>query len=554
MATAASSLATTLSRSSTGKVPIILVYSTGRAHFDRLARVFSDADSLCSLFPVFDDAGFSEALSSAYRFDAFVVMLDLGVDITRRALQSVQQACPNAAQFILSGARSAEQVAADVAAPEADIIPDANLAALPYVVQNIMRERHTTQRVQLALTEQEQIFALLADHIEDALWVCNATANQILYLSPAFKRIWGVDEQELYDNAHAWLDYVHPADRGEYIRVFRENALLGRPFVNEYRIQRPDGQTRVIRDRGYPIIDVNGRFDRIGGIMHDVTEERLVQQETRLSQRLEAVGQLAAGIAHEINTPAQFIGDNLRFAREGVAAMLGLHEHLERMARGEEPADEMRVAELLDAADYEFLRHDLPLAIDQSLDGIDRVATIVRAMKEFSHPGADLPEPVDLNEVARSAVTVTRNEWKYFAHLHEDLDPALPPVVCHRQAISQVLVNLIVNAAHAIEQAGPREQFPFIVVSTACSDGWAQISVRDEGTGIPREIHERLFDQFFTTKQVGKGTGQGLALAWRTVVDGHGGRLDFTTELGVGTTFTIHLPVAGRAADAGQSA
>ncbi|MCC6708900.1 MAG: PAS domain-containing protein [Gammaproteobacteria bacterium] len=550
MATAAVQLASTISRSNTGKVPTILVYAATRAQFDTVARTFSDANALCSLFPCDSATEFAAALDDAATFDAAIVSLELGAVEIGAALLELEKAAPHAAQFILSGALPAEFVPAELLRTGADAIPDHNLAALPYVVDNIMRERRTTHLVQRALVDHEQMFGVLVDHIEDALWVCNASADRILYLSPAFSRIWGVDERELYANAHAWLNYIHPADRGSYIKVFSKHAEAGEPFVNEYRIQRPDGGVRVIRDQGYPIHDAQGRVHRFGGIMHDVTEERRIQEEMRLSQRLEAVGQLAAGIAHEINTPAQFIGDNLRFVRDGIATMLELQAQLEAMARGDEPSDRMRVAELLDAADFEFLRADLPVAIEQSLDGIQRVATIVRAMKEFSHPGSDRPEPTDLNETVRSAITVTRNEWKYVANLHEDLEPDLPAVLCHRQAISQVMVNLIVNAAHAIELAGQKEPFPFIVVSTSASDGWARITVRDEGTGISAEIRERIFDQFFTTKEVGKGTGQGLALAWRMVVDGHGGRIECESEVGVGTTFVIHLPIAGPAAAA----
>ncbi|MBK8957746.1 MAG: PAS domain-containing protein [Proteobacteria bacterium] len=545
VATAAVQLASTLSRSNTGKVPTILVYTAERAQFDTVARTFSDANALCSLFPCDNATQFDAALDDAAIFDAAIVSLGLGAAVTGTALASLAAAAPHAAQFILSGALPSEFLPAELQHTGADAIPDRNLAALPFVVDNIMRERRTTHLVQRALVDHEQMFGVLVDHIEDALWVCNATADRILYLSPAFSRIWGVDERELYANAHAWLNYIHPADRRHYVNVFRDHALAGEPFINEYRIQRPDGGVRLIRDQGYPMLDAQGRVHRFGGIMHDITEERRIQEDMRLSQRLEAVGQLAAGIAHEINTPAQFIGDNLRFVRDGIATMLELQAELEAMARGDQPSDRERVAQLLDAADFEFLRADLPVAIEQSLDGIQRVATIVRAMKEFSHPGSELAEPTDLNETVRSAVTVTRNEWKYVANLHDDLDPDLPAVTCHRQAISQVLVNLIVNAAHAIELAGPKEHFPFIIISTSASDGWARIAVRDEGTGIRPEIRERIFDQFFTTKEVGKGTGQGLALAWRTIVDGHGGRIECESEPGVGTTFTVHLPIAG---------
>jgi len=540
-------MASTMSRSNSGKVPTILVYTGSREVFDKTARTFSDANALCSLFPVDSRAAFHEAMAYAHTFDAVIVALDLIDDEPAAALAVSATACPQAAQFILTGVENEADLPPMLLRTGADAIPDRNIAALPYVVDNIMRERRTTHLVQRALSEHEQMFGVLVSHIEDAMWVCTANVDRILYLSPAFSRIWGVDERELYENPRNWLKYIHADDRDRYVRTIREQALLGQGFTIEYRVQRPDGKMRVVRDQGYPISDDNGVFYRLGGIMHDITEDRRLQEELRLSNRLEAVGQLAAGIAHEINTPAQFISDNLRFVRDGLKTVLEVIDHFEPMARGRKCADNEQVDKLLEDKDFAFLREDLPLAIEQSLDGIQRVATIVRAMKEFSHPGSSLPEPTDLNETIRSAVTVSRNEWKYVADLGTELDADLPAVICHRQAISQVLVNLIVNAAHAVEQRGRHDSMGRITVSSSSADAWVAITVRDQGVGIAPENRMRIFDQFYTTKEVGKGTGQGLALAWRTVVEGHGGRIECDSEVGVGTAFTVRLPIAGPA-------
>lgn len=535
-----------LLRSTSGKVPTILVYSSQGEAFDMLARTFAAADSLCSLFPVENQGQFEQALAHARAFDA-IMLAHEAIDLpVADALARANAAQPSAALFLLTGEVPVETLPPSVLGLGADPISDANLVALPFIVDNIMRERSTTTLVQRALTEHEQLFQLLVEHIDDALWVCNGKVDQILYLSPAFRRIWGVDERELYENPQHWLNYIHPGDRRRYYTEFERSAMQGKAFTLEYRVERPDGKVRVVRDQGYPIFDAGGRLHRIGGVMRDITEDRRIQQELRLAHRLEAVGQLAAGIAHEINTPAQFIGDNLRFLQDGVGVLLALVERLRTLA----PVDAVDAA--CADADLEFLREDLPLAIEQSLDGVQRVASIVRAMKEFSHPGSALPEPVDLNETIRSAVTVSRNEWKYVAELEQVLDPLLPPVTCHRQAISQVLVNLIVNAAHAIEQRGATDARRRIEVTSRVEGEYALVGIRDEGIGIPEENMGKIFDQFFTTKEVGKGTGQGLAMAWRTVVEGHGGRIEVESEPGVGTLFTLCLPLRGVASVEGS--
>ncbi len=269
----------------------------------------------------------------------------------------------------------------------------------------------------------------------------------------------------------------------------------------------------------------------------DITQHRLLEAQLRQAQKLESIGELAAGIAHEINTPTQFIGDNLRFLRDSFATLEPL------MAAAVSPPD--GGGESSARREQDYLCREIPLAIVQALDGVERVAGIVGAMKAFSHPDGDEREVVDLNQGIRDTVTVARNEWKYVAELVLSLDPALPPVPCYPGNINQVVLNLIVNAAHAISEvpsvkAGGRGT---IEVGTRCRGDSVEIWVRDSGVGIPAEIHGRLFDPFFTTKPVGRGTGQGLFIAHKVVVGKHGGTLRFETGLGRGTTFIVGLPL-----------
>ena len=199
----------------------------------------------------------------------------------------------------------------------------------------------------------------------------------------------------------------------------------------------------------------------------------------------------------------------------------------------------------IETADPEFLAEELPAAIDQALDGIARITTIVRAMKEFSHPGSKSQELVDINKTIQNTITVASNEWKYVADVTTNLDTSIPPVPCMPQEISQVVLNLIVNAAHAIgdklEKGSPGKGT--ITITTRRNDGHAEIRIADSGGGIPEDLRERVFDPFFTTKEVGKGTGQGLSMAYSTIVKGHKGNLSFDSREGEGTTFLISLPL-----------
>ena len=280
---------------------------------------------------------------------------------------------------------------------------------------------------------------------------------------------------------------------------------------------------------------------------------RQSQHDLAQAQRLEAIGQLAAGIAHEINTPIQYIGDNLRFFREAFGTIADLfakgQQFLEALKQEGGPAELIRnVESAVRHSDMEFLLDEIPKAIEQSIEGVERVSSIVRAMKEFSHPAGAEFKSVDLNRAIQNTLTISRNEWKYVADLVTDLDPELPPVQCLPNEINQVILNLVVNAAQAIAKAvedGLRSRGTITLRSRREGD-WARIDVEDTGTGIPEAIRPRIFDHFFTTKEVGKGTGQGLSIARAIVVKKHGGTITFQTEVGRGTVFTVRLPLTDK--------
>lgn len=283
-------------------------------------------------------------------------------------------------------------------------------------------------------------------------------------------------------------------------------------------------------------------------IVRDVTEQRELEERLLETQKLGAIGQLAAGVAHEINTPMQFIGDNLHFAKASVDDLLQLLRNYSSASAeaASAPLGHERVAALQQAeadADFEYACEALPGALERSLAGVDRVTTIVRAMKAFAHPGGEELAPTDLRGLIESTVIVATNEWKYVAEVELELSPNLPAVRCIAGEINQVVLNLIVNASHAISDVvGDSGNKGKISIYTGEVDGCAEIRITDTGTGIPEAARAKVFEPFFTTKEVGKGTGQGLALAYNCIVKRHRGTIHFETELGVGTTFVIRIP------------
>ncbi len=314
--------------------------------------------------------------------------------------------------------------------------------------------------------------------------------------------------------------------------------------------------TRRDGTRGFLGIGLTPKLDeerQVKGVIlmaSDITERRSLETQLLQAQKLESVGQLAAGIAHEINTPTQFVGDNIQFLQEAFKDLNQLLEQYKILCENLEQVEAdknivQKIHELEDEIDLPYLMEEIPKAIEQSMEGVRRVAKIVRAMKEFSHPGSEEKTLVDLNHAIENTITVAKNEWKYVAEMETDFDPALPPVPCLPGELNQVILNMIINAAHAISDAigdGSKGKGT-IRISTRRAGEWAEIRISDTGTGIPEAIRDRIFDPFFTTKEVGKGTGQGLAIARSMIVDKHGGTIDFETQEGKGTTFIIRLPL-----------
>ncbi|HET7811851.1 MAG TPA: ATP-binding protein [Steroidobacteraceae bacterium] len=315
-----------------------------------------------------------------------------------------------------------------------------------------------------------------------------------------------------------------------------EQALLasGQPMIDreEIAFDKISGTNRVIVTSKIPLHDAHGNVTGVVGTGYDITERKAAEERMASSDRLESIGRLAAGVAHEINTPIQYLNDSVSFIREGVEELLQYIDTLHASMAQRPENDE----------DIEYLREELPPAMTRMSEGLSRIAEIVRSMKNFSHADQHEMGAVDLNKAIASTLVIARSEYKDCADLETEYGE-VPPVVCHGGQINQVVLNLVVNSAHAIsdlvKKQGGRGK---IKVSTATEGDNVVISIADTGGGIPEGIRARIFDPFFTTKEVGRGTGQGLSIARNVIVKGHSGELDFVTEIGKGTTFYVRLP------------
>jgi len=388
----------------------------------------------------------------------------------------------------------------------------------------------------------QALFAMFQLDPEGRLLSVNpAMAHFMMYESPQHMLAQFTDS--------LWTTTVAPERHAEFLLAMK---TFGQVRAFELEVFRKD-QSRIWISVTVRALISDGASIGFEGMFEDVTERRLLRDQLLQAQKLESVGQLAAGIAHEINTPTQYIGDNVRFVKKSFANLSNLLSIYGRLwtetCNGNVTSalkDEMRT--FLKKIDVGFLLAEIPKAIDDGLEGVKRVASLVNAMKEFSHPGTKEKVPLDLNRAIRSTIAVAQNEWKYVAEMEIDFEPTLPLVSCLPGEFNQVILNLIVNAAHAIgdryqDRNGEKGK---ITVQTSQGPTAVEIRIGDTGGGIPLEVRAKVFDPFFTTKEIGKGTGQGLAIARSVIVDKHGGSIDFETVLGEGTTFIVRLPHAGQ--------
>ena len=425
-------------------------------------------------------------------------------------------------------------------------------------------ERQVTERTaELTVAHKEiqvseQRFRTLCASAPIGIYLTDANGC-CLYTNPQYQHITGLSLVESLGDG--WKQAVHPDDA---IRVFATRDIStneGREVDCEFRCCRADGEVCWVHARTTTMRSETGKTISRVGTLEDITERKRAEEERRRmeiqlrhAQKMESIGQLAAGIAHEINTPTQFFGDNTRFLRDAFTDLQRLLEAQLRLMAAAQAGSvpDSLLAEVETAtkiADMDYLAEEIPKALGQSLDGIERVANIVRAMKDFSHPGTTEKTALDLNRAIESTLTICCNEWKYVADLVPNFDMSLPLVPVLPGEFNQVILNIIINATHAIADVvgdGANGKGK-ITVSTRGDGDWVEVRIGDSGTGIPEHARQKVFDPFFTTKGVGKGTGQGLAIAHSVVVEKHGGTIHFETETGKGTTFIIRLPLGSSA-------
>ncbi len=394
--------------------------------------------------------------------------------------------------------------------------------------------------------EMSRVYAAVA-RAKDGILLLSREGKPF-YVNKAFSNLLGYSMSELPAEALSLL--CPEEEHGEHAHV----SDITR--VRQLDIQARDGKQIPVEVRDWPVLG-NGD-EQLGRVyfLRDLREERrraeeqkMMEVRLRQAQKMEAIGQLAAGIAHEINNPIQFIGNNTSFLQSSFSDLLRLIEAQKKaLEKAGASADLFEVEAIADEIDLEYISGEVPEAITQTLEGIKRVSDIVKAMKDFSHPGTKNRQRLDINKAVNDSILVARNEWKYHSEIQTDLSHELPGVLCLAGEINQAILNVLVNAAHAISDAvtkGSRER-GLIHISTRQQGEEVVIDIRDNGCGIPKAIQDRVFEPFFTTKEVGKGTGQGLAITYDTIVRKHGGRISFSSIPGEGTTFTIALPLNGK--------
>jgi PAS domain S-box-containing protein len=397
-----------------------------------------------------------------------------------------------------------------------------------------------------ALRESEEKYRNLIERANDGIAIIQD--GKFVFVNYRLAEMTGYSIEEA--TGKPFSQFIAPEEIEKVSQNYR-HRMAGEevPLIYDTIVVDKDGKRRFVELNAGFIIYEGKPADLV--FVRDITERKILQSRLTQAQKLEAIGQLAAGIAHEINTPTQYVGDNISFLVDAFDDLTMLIdkdlEIIESLKKGSDAESACKEAEQArKTVDFGYLAEEMPKALQQSLSGVEQVAKIVRAMKDFSHPGQDEKTATDLNRAIESTITVARNEWKYFAEVETDFDNELPLIRCLANEFNQVILNMIVNATHAIADVvgdGSSGEKGRIKISTRRDDSWVEIRVSDSGTGIPEEVKPRIFDPFFTTKTVGKGTGQGLAISHNVIVDKHGGTITFETEMGKGTTFIIRIPI-----------
>jgi PAS domain S-box-containing protein len=518
---------------------------------------------------VLTEVGYMQEAESRLATNAVdIILLDLGLPDAQglEAVRRARAAAPRVPLIVLTGCE--DELVADQALQEGaqdflvkgQIETAVLLRTIRYATQRMKAEvemQKAQEESEAANRVKGELLAeLRAAHAETQLFLRSIPSiligvdsqGRITHWNLTATSTFGIEDSVavgriIEDCGIRWLNPEIKAEIGRWLAT--ESS-----YRSENQAYEREGKTRFL---GLNVLRVPARGGEQTGFIitgADVTERMALELQLRQAQKLEGIGQLAAGIAHEINTPTQFVGDNIRFLKDSwgpVAEFLTFCGTIQAECVTGSVSSEhlLQFCELHKKCDLEYLSEHIPKAIDLSLEGVKRIAKIVKGFKEFSHPGSEEKQAINLNQAIETTISVARHEWKYCADLATVFDAELPLVPCLVGEFNQVILNLIVNSAHAISNAAEKngKGKGTITISTQREGEWVRIAVADTGAGIPEEIRSRVFEPFFTTKEVGRGTGQGLALAHAAIVKRHQGQLWFESVLDQGTTFFIRLPL-----------
>ena len=405
------------------------------------------------------------------------------------------------------------------------------------------------------IQESFGLFSRLVNNVAEVLYSASLTGPiRMEFINSRIESITGFDAEQICTGRIDWMELVHTDDRSGLLEAYENCKHTGKGFELEYRIVKKDGNICDVFDRAVPVFDDNGHICGIDGMITEITCRKRAQRELDRTQMLQNLGRLTAGIAHEINTPIQFVGDNLHFLSNSfqhINELLKIYGDFNEIVISKQDGDESISAEIekitafKEQMDVDYIVSEIPHAIAQTIDGINRVSTMIRAMRDFSHVDERRMALANLNKALKTAIVILRNEIKYTTDVKMELDSDLPQVLCCIDEINQVFLILLTNAAQSISEftAGQSSNRGVITITTKHVDGNVVISISDTGGGIASEIRDRIFEPFFTTKPAGMGTGQGLSIARSIIVDRHAGSLEFETGDDTETKFTVSLPV-----------
>ncbi|XPV77599.1 MAG: two-component system sensor histidine kinase NtrB [Desulfovibrio sp.] len=415
--------------------------------------------------------------------------------------------------------------------------------ALKQKTQNLALEVEQRKKAELQLKEQEATLSVILDGLGAAFMIIDPNSGKITQFNTILPQLLGIPPEDLLNSECKSAFRNNSPEQIASLCRFDE----GKTTYNELLLTLDDEKNLPISRHVLPVTIAGKIYYVI--IVFDITERKKLERELSVAQKLESIGQLAAGIAHEINTPIQFVGDSILFIEEAYQDLekLRVKTNLLKTAHSDDEFKEIiqDIEELEEDIDLQFVVDEMPKAFIRVNDGINRVATIVRAMKNFSHPGSAEKKLTSINEALKTTATVAKNEWKYAADLILELDDNLPQIQALPGDINQVFLNIIVNAAHAVAaaQENTNEKGTITIKTFQSGENTIQVNIKDTGIGIKQSYIDRIFDPLFTTKEVGKGTGQGLAIAYDIVVSKHQGHIAAHSQVGEGTEFVIQLPI-----------